>query len=282
MLRKKYLQLFLIVLVACQTITAVKKTVSYDSLKTQLTNILSNNVCGKFSIYVEDLSSGKWMGINEDERYNAWSLLKVPIMVTVLKKVELKKFSLDTKISLKGKQYDTYALQPIEKISDNSATVKTLIERLITLSDNTASAALAGLFTADEFQQNLFALGLPRAPPDKPKNYLPLISPKQYANMLRSLYYSKYLKKQYCQLVLSLLSKTIYDSQIKKSLPSKIKVAHKVGFNAGCGEFHDCGIVYLPDRPYIISVMSAGSTREEADKVISSISKIVYEYFEKK
>ena len=73
---------------------------------------------------------------------------------------------------------------------------------------------------------------------------------------------------------------TLYDTQIKAGLPPEIKLVHKVGHNAGCGDFHDCGIVYLPPphKPYVLCVMSKGSTREEADRVISTISRQVYNF----
>jgi hypothetical protein len=44
---------------------------------------------------------------------------------------------------------------------------------------------------------------------------------------------------------------------------------------------HDCGIIYLKDEYYIICIMSKGTTRQEADKTISLISREVYNHLSK-
>lgn len=252
--------------------------VSYAELKPLVVETLTNNVKGHFSFYLEDLTSGTRLGINENDLYRAWSLLKVSVMVTILKKVEQQKLSLDRKVPLKPEANESESVFPSADRAAVSLSVRELIDRLIKLSDNKASFALAKLFTAEEFQEGLLAMGLPQTPPDQPKTNLPLVSAKHYANLLRSLYYSGYLKKPFCQLALAILSDTVYDSQIRKDVPYSINLAHMVGFNAGCGDFHDCGIIYLPGKPYLLCVMSTGSTREESDRVISMVSRQVYEF----
>jgi hypothetical protein len=49
-----------------------------------------------------------------------------------------------------------------------------------------------------------------------------------------------------------------------------------VGYNAASGDFHDAGIVWHPAGAYILCVMSTGSTREEADRTVASLSRAVY------
>ncbi|MDO9541834.1 MAG: serine hydrolase [Kiritimatiellia bacterium] len=248
-------------------------------LKSSIENLLTNSyVKGQYSLYFEDLNSGAWFGINETNRYNQWSLLKVKVAVTVLKKVERREVALDKRVKLIPADLDTATLLPASNQAGDELTVRELLERLIRYSDNTASFALSRLFKADEFQDTLLAVGTLPAPADKPKNFLPPVSPKEYANALRDLYFAKYLSKPSSELVLALMADTVYDNQLRMGLPPDIRVAHKVGFNADCGEFHDCGIVYLPGAPYILCVMSKNSTREEADRVIREISRQIYEY----
>ena len=40
------------------------------------------------SVYIRDLTSGRWTGINEDDLYTPASLLKVPILIAYLKQAE--------------------------------------------------------------------------------------------------------------------------------------------------------------------------------------------------
>jgi len=248
-------------------------------LKSRLENFLATNSCqGQYGIYFEDLNSGARFGVNETNVYNQWSLLKLKVAITVLKKVERRDLSLESRVRLSSADLDTATLFPELNHAGDEPTVRQLLDQLIRYSDNTASFALSRLFTADEFQDTLLALGTLPAPPDKPRNYLPPVCPKEFANALRDLYYAKYLSKPSSDLMLALMADTVYDSQIRMGLPPDIKVAHKVGFNAGCGEFHDCGIVYLSGAPYILCVMSKNSTREEADRAISGISRLIYEF----
>jgi len=250
-----------------------------EELKSQLVNILTaEDVKGQYSLYFEDLNSGAWFGIKENNLYNQWSLLKLKVAATVLKKVERRELVLDNKIKLSPADLDTATLFPELNHAGDELTLRELLERLIRYSDNTASFALCRLFDADEFQDTLLAVGTLPASPDKPGNFLPPVSPKEYANALRDLYFAKYLSKPSSDLMLALMADTVCEDQIRRGLPPDIKVAHKVGFNAGSGEFHDCGIVYLPGAPYILCVMSKNNTRAEADRVISEISRWVYEF----
>lgn len=40
-------------------------------------------------VYVRNLNNGPWFGINENEKYSPASLMKVPILMTFLKWIEL-------------------------------------------------------------------------------------------------------------------------------------------------------------------------------------------------
>lgn len=253
-----------------------------DDLKESINKTLKNTK-GHFGVYLKDLETGAWLGINENDTYKPWSLLKISVVVTLLKKVERKQLSLHQTVALTPEEVQAeLSLCRESNISTNGIPVRDLINRIIELSDNTASAVLGRCIKREEFQECLLATGLPTALPNEPGNYLPNVSPKQFVSLLKSLYYSSYLQPPFSQLILSLMSDTaaLYDTQIKAGLPPEIKCAHKIGFNAGCGDFHDCGIIYLPPphKPYVLCVMSTGSTREEADPVISIISRQVYNF----
>ena len=107
------------------------------------------------------------------------------------------------------------------------------------------------------------------------------VSPKDYANILRSLYFSNYLKREFSELALSLMLETDYNSQLPKGIPKNIKISHKIGMSVNGMSFHNCGIIYTKE-PYILCVMSKNSTQEESDKIISKISKQIYDYRLKK
>jgi hypothetical protein len=52
--------------------------------------------------------------------------------------------------------------------------------------------------------------------------------------------------------MLEVLKDTVFASMLPKYLPKEVEVAHKIGFYSGF--YHDVGIVYDDDQPYIIAV----------------------------
>jgi beta-lactamase class A len=249
-------------------------------LRPALVALLSTNVTGRFSVYAEGLSSGDSLGIDEDAAFNAWSLLKIPVAVTVLRRVGKGEFALDATYTWKPDELRAHTTIESNDIVGGRITVRELLRRTIALSDNRASFAMGRLFRADEFQEALGATGMPQAAPGQPRNHLPKVSPRQFANLLRSLHGARCLPPSLSQVVLDAMKRVTFDSQLPQHLPTGTAVAHMVGYNAHVGDFHDCGIVYHPRGPYILCVMSTGSTREEADAVISRASRMVYDRYE--
>jgi hypothetical protein len=63
-------------------------------------------------------------------------------------------------------------------------------------------------------------------------------------------------------------------------------VAHKFGEHRNATvsgeiaetELHDCGIIYYPEHPYFLCIMTKGENLPSLESVISSASKLVYTY----
>jgi beta-lactamase class A len=244
--------------------------VTYLDVKPQILDIV-DNANGEYGVYFEDLTTGAWMGINEKEKFAPISLIKLPLMVAVLKKVEKGELSLEQNITIKEEYLDSGFGTLYEKGAGYNITVRELLTYLIKESDNTAFYALLDVTSIEEFETARVAMGLPKI------NIPEKISPKDYANMLRSLYYSTYLRRTFSEIGLSLMMNTDFESELTAGLPKDIRVAHKVGIDESLGYYHDCGIIY-DENPYILCVMSVNSTQEEANRVIAAISKTVYEF----
>ena len=248
-------------------------------LRAEITVLLSTNVPGRFSVYAEDLASSNAVAIQGDRLYDAWSLLKIPVAVTVLRRVGKGELPLHGTLAWKPEELRAHTTIESEDVAGGRITVRELLRRLIALSDNRASMALARLFNARQFQEALGATGMPQAAPGQPLNHLPKISPRHYAKLLRSLHDARSLPPALARVVLDDMKRLAYDSQLPKLLPAGTEIAHMVGYNAQPGDFHDCGIVYHPRGCFILCVMSTGSTRTEADQTISRISRLVYDRY---
>ena len=67
-------------------------------------------------------------------------------------------------------------------------------------------------------------------------------------------------------------------------LPEEVKVAHKIGTYDATDQIHvqsDCGIVYIPERNYLLCVMVKGDD-PIASRIIGDISKVTYNFVTKK
>jgi len=79
---------------------------------------------------------------------------------------------------------------------------------------------------------------------------------------------------------LSLLTESTFKDGLLKELPSSIVVAHKYGESgdAVSHQLHEAGIIYLQNKPYLISVMTRGTDWNKLSEVIGHISRMTYDY----
>jgi beta-lactamase class A len=251
-------------------------SINYWELKEQILKQIEKAPDSNYGIYFEDLSTGSWIGINEKEQFYPRSLFKVPLMVALLKKVEEGEISLDQKVKISLNDIDNdYTNIGINQVGIEFS-VEELLKRMIQESDNTAMRALANNFVTDEdYVRTIGMMGLYNTQEEQS------ISAREFSNMFRSLYFSTYLRRPFSELALSILVGTKFYSQLPAGLPENVLISHKIGFDYEKGYFHDCGIIYLPSKHYLLCVMSSNTSPENADEMISSISRIVYEYNEK-
>lgn len=258
---------------------------SFASLRQEIEGLLGDKQ-KQAGVYLEDLNTGTWLGINEKQKFVPASLIKVAFATAALKKVDKNIWTLDTPLLLqpkyKNKKYGT--LWKLDDFSD--VPLRKVIEEMIITSDNTTVSMIYNSLTKEERDEVFYHIGQ-RNPDENPEfpYVIELYSPKELATAYRMLYNSSYLTRKNSQYLLTLLAKTVFRSEIPRPIPSNISVAHKIGeaTRASVPElpdfsFHDCGIVYYPQRPYIICVMTDGIPVKDASDLIASISDRVYKY----
>jgi len=103
----------------------------------------------------------------------------------------------------------------------------------------------------------------------------PVITAIQYASILKALYFSSVLMKSDSEKILDIMTHTKFEDMLLAGVPTTVPVAHKIGL-LNDQLYQDCGIVYLPERPYLLCMISK-SDEATARKRMSSISKIVYD-----
>ena len=130
------------------------------SLETRLRQV-RDAVDGRMAIYVENVATGERVAIDADSTYETFSVIKVPLMATVLERVREGRLSLSDRITLSAEQRRIpsgvlYALDP-----GLAPTVRDLLTLMTVISDNEATDALGDLAGRDNVTEFMRRLGLP-------------------------------------------------------------------------------------------------------------------------
>jgi len=237
------------------------------------------------SVYYQDLNTGSWTGVNENGLYDPASMLKVTVLMAYLKEAQTDPSVFDQTYVYSGNDNDIEYFKPTEPlVQGQSYTVRDLLIAMIDQSDNVALRILQDNIPNSYISDVFDSLKLP-LPPTDTATTSDYMSPKAVSRMFRVLYNGTYLYPENANQALSLLSQTTFDNGISAPIASTTEVAHKFGertlkdptTDATINlELHDCGIVYYPDSPYLLCVMTKGQDYPSLEKIIQGISSIVY------
>jgi len=234
-----------------------------------------NQIEAQRSFYFEYLPDGTSIRAGSDNELVAASLIKVPLCMNLYRAAELGRINLDKPVAVTGPELDNAYGELWKQGAGTTITLRQAAQMALQQSDNTATHvifdAMKGLLTADE--ESLARLDVDQ----NMQAGQAVINAKSYSSVLKSLYFSSYLEKTNSQELLTYLTKSTATNRLAKGLPPGVAVAHKIGvYNTSWSE-SDCGIVYVPKRPYAICVM-VGLPEDQADKFIADISKTVYDF----
>jgi beta-lactamase class A len=238
----------------------------------------TNGNISDIAVYYRDLNNGPWLGINEKANFTPASLLKVPVMMAFYKQAEDNPLILKKQVILKESQTVLQPFYVSEKSLEVGKTysIDELINRMIIYSDNDALILLEENISNDTIDNVTKDLGIETAVESTPEDYM---SVKSYASLFRVLYNASYLNQHYSEKALETLGNVKFNQGLAKNIPSNIQIAHKFGereLETGKKQLHDCGIIYLPNHPYLLCVMARGNNFDKISNTISLISKEFY------
>jgi len=255
----------------------------FASLKSGIESMVENykksGTVSSVSVYLRDLTDNTWMSYEPTETYNPGSLAKVPLMMSFLMRSKTITNLLEKPIifskpmpGVPEQTYTTQTLQPGHKY-----TIKELLYYMITYSDNNATAILNDNVDFTSFKNVFTDLGLP----DNVKDPNYLITAKDYSEFFVVLYNATYLTASQSEFADSLLSQCNFSQGMVKDIPTNVKVAHKFGewkdLRTNVHQLHESGIVYLNNKPYLLTIMTKGSDVNQQTEVLGAISKMVYD-----
>ncbi|MBI2476297.1 MAG: serine hydrolase [Candidatus Taylorbacteria bacterium] len=251
--------------------------VNLQPLREELRELVQKEGPGSVSLYFEFLNTGANINIGQEVRIWPASLSKLPLAMAVMKKVEDGAWQLDTELVLKEEEKDAEFGALFQNPAGTTFTVERLLQELLTNSDNTAYHIFLENMNPPELDSIIIETGLEELFDKKG-----WFSAKEYSRLWRALYTSSFLKRGNSTRILKWLSETDFDEYLASGIDKNILFAHKWGRNQNYRVFLDSGIVYIPNRPYIITVMirGDGSAGEEgrATMILQNIGSTVYNY----
>ena len=262
------------------------ETLKYLPLKAQVQNKIdeykySNNLTSA-SVYFRGFNLGNWININPDEQYHPASLLKLPLLITLLKTDESTPGFLNKRLTFSQKltttRIQTFNSHQIQ--FGKSYTIRELLQYMVSYSDNNATNLLHQVMDAEEHKKTFYKLGLPICDVTK-LGYT--ISAKDYSTFLKVLFSGSYLNHEHSEFAFELLAKTDFDDGLKAGLPGGTLVAHKFGEwtdGKSIRELHESGVIYLNGKAFLLTIMTSGTNVKQLTGVIAGITKTVYDYLD--
>jgi hypothetical protein len=229
------------------------------------------------SMYFEYLHTGTQVRVNGDEEQAAASLLKVPLAMELYKAAELQKIDIHQQITLKEDELDSAYGTLYQKGAGYSLTLEEAAKIMLHDSDNTALKAIAdtidGLIPTDEGVFSYLDADITQG-----EDLSVAIGARSYSSILKCLYFACYINNDDSELLLGYLTETNFNNRLIAGIDDKsIRVAHKIGVFQDKTQ-SDCGIVYLPDRPYVFCAMINGQDNDATNQHIANLSRKAYDY----
>lgn len=228
------------------------------------------------SIYFESINSGANISVNKDIRLFPASLSKLVQAIIIVKKVEDGQLSFGQSIKIEPADLSSGSGDLYKTANNTSMTVEDLLRELIVNSDNTAQNVFKRYLSFSDYLTFQNTVGLQDLYNEKG-----FISAKEYTRILRVLYTSNFLKPENSQKILGYMANSTFKDYLSQGIPENVVFAHKYGENKDYDIFADSGIVYVPGKPYMISVMIKGKdssleTRAWAVSLMKEISERAY------
>ncbi len=262
-------------------------TVLEGHIKSLITKEKDDGAANEVSVYVKELTRGRWVGVDETVKYDPASLMKVVLMIAYFKDAKGHPEILTQKLVYTKALADIVSKLPFEATSSilvgDTYSVDDLIQKMIISSDNNATYMLLNNINQSSLSEVFTDFGVPD-PNAITTSEVYKMSAKDYSLFFRILYNATYLGRTYSERALGLLAQATFKDGLSGGVPPDTVIAHKYGVreivtksgDIQTAELHDCGIVYAPDHPYFLCVMTRGSALSRVKKVVGDISSLVY------
>jgi len=248
---------------------------------------------GVMGVAIADLTGGQAILKNADRVFPTASSIKIAILLELYHQDQEAR----TGVAGKAKLDDVYTFDPKDLVEDSQimagltpgvtrVTNRDLAQFMIAVSDNAAANILIDRVGRENVNAMLRSLGLAKTTLRRKmmdvaaarRGEENISTPQEIVRLLEAIYRGKALNKELTAAFIQQLS-TWKESYIPRELPAGIQIANKPGNLEGVRT--DSGILFVKNRPFAMSVMTAYDRDERAaEHAISEIALNAYHYFE--
>lgn len=248
---------------------------------------------GTMGVAILDLTDNRILSLNGDRVFPTASSIKIAVLLELYRQDQETRSGAEQKARLD----DVYTFDPKDLVEDSRImagltpgathlTNRDLAQFMIAVSDNAAANILIERVGKENVNATLRGLGLSKtilrrkmidiaAARRGDEN---VATPNEMVRLLEAIYKQKILNNETTAALIKQLS-TLKQSYIPRLLPESVQVANKPGELEAVRT--DSGIVFAPNRPFAISVMTAYDRDERAaEHAISEVALEAYHYFD--
>lgn len=242
---------------------------------------------GKTAVYLKDLKSEREWFHNVDDLFPSASLIKVPIMACVFKKIQENNLTLLTPLKLtRQTRVGGSGTLKWHRLG-STFSVGELLYHMITESDNTATHILVDNLGNEYLKEGFKNLNLTytnfseqglrlTSSPVFRENYT---TAREMGLLLEKIYRKELYDPAGSETMLELLKEQKHRDRLGRLLPSGWMIANKTGLlRRAC---HDAGIIFTSDgHDYILVVLTwKAPNYKMAKHFIAKVGKTTYRYF---
>ena len=281
----------------CPEKTDQKRQLLWGKLESSVATI-DQHFDGVLGVAVLDLTDGKTLLLHGDEVFPQASSIKIAILAELYHQEHQAREGAKDKARLA----DLYTVGKEDLVADSDVmlgltpgvtrlTNRDLATVMIAVSDNSAANVLIDRVGMENVNAMLAGLGLKHT--RLQRKMMDLIAaregrenvatPREMMTLLEAIYrhrlFSQELTDDFLNMLATGWSQNSKRSAVLRGLPAGVRAAEKPGELEGVRA--DSGIVFTPDRPYVLCVMTTYAKDEgSAEDAISRIAGLTYSYFD--
>lgn len=243
---------------------------------------LARHLPAAIALDVLDLNTGYHAGFNAAKSMPAASTIKLPVMVEVFAQLEAGRFDLNRRVTLERGDKDFGSGDLCDALAGTAYPVSELLEKMIDISDNTATNMLIRLVGRRAINSGMGELGLARthlAGDVRTQGWsireTLRTSPADLVRLLTLMARRELIDEWSSNEMIAILKADEFNTLLPEPLPADVAVAHKTG--SLNDTLNDAGIVFAADAPYVIAVMTTALPSQDLGRTfIHSVSRLAY------